>query len=269
MSVLTENRQAVDARIRAACARAGRDPKDVRLIWVSKNHPRERLVEALGLGARIFGENRVQEALEKFPLPAPEGSAQDTHPAELHFIGRMQKNKIRKVLPLATAIHSIDSLELLEAVDRIAGEMNLRRDVFLQVNTSREAAKGGFEPDALPSVLANLPPLPNLRIVGLMTMGPLETPAGAPAGPEETRRCFRELSAMLRAAQAQAATIGPSGAVPAPGLTPGAPGAGPLKDLAWLSMGMTGDFEIAIEEGAHFIRIGTGLFGARETAPKP
>ncbi|MDB5047801.1 MAG: hypothetical protein JWO30_872 [Fibrobacteres bacterium] len=257
MSALKENHLAVSGRIRAACERAGRDPADVRLIWVSKNHPREMAVEALALGARYFGENRVQEALEKFPLPgAPpvpalpgpdgwQGNTKDTLGHELHFIGRMQKNKIRKILPLATTLHSIDSLELLEAVDRIAGEMGIRRDVFLQVNTSREPAKGGFEPEALLPALAILPPLPHLRIVGLMTMGPLETASGGAAGPEEARRCFRELAAMLTMAQVHA--------------RPG----GPLKDLAWLSMGMSGDFEVAIEEGADFIRVGTALFGAR------
>jgi pyridoxal phosphate enzyme (YggS family) len=247
---LQENHREIDRRIRAACARAGRDPADVRLIWVSKNHPRERLVEAAALGARLFGENRVQEALEKFPLPAP-GNLPGTPAPELHFIGRLQKNKIRKVLPLAAAIHSIDSVELLEAVDRIAGELGRRPDVFLQVNTSREPAKGGFEPEALIPALAALPVLRHARIVGLMTMGPLETPDGKPAGPEEARRCFRELASMLQLARAMA--------------VPG----GPLKDLAWLSMGMTGDFEAAIEEGAHFIRVGTGLFGARTGPPGP
>lgn len=251
MSGLRENHRDVVLRIQAACVRAGRDPGDVRLIWVSKNHPRERLLEAVELGAGIFGENRVQEAQEKFPLPAPASGG----PAPvLHFIGRMQKNKIRKILPLAAAIHSIDSLELLEAVDRIAGEMGYRPDVFLQVNTSREPAKGGFEPDALPAVLAALPPLPNLRLVGLMTMGPLETPTGGPAGPEAARGCFRELAGLLRSAQSLASSSGTGAPVPP---------SGPLKDLAWLSMGMTGDFEVAIEEGAHFVRVGTGLFGAR------
>lgn len=249
MSHIRENHREVDLRIRAACARAGRDPADVRLIWVSKNHPRERLLEAVELGAGIFGENRVQEALEKFPLPAPEAGG----PAPvLHFIGRMQKNKIRKILPLAAAIHSIDTLEVLQAVDRIAGEVGFRPDVFLQVNTSREPAKGGFEPDALPSVLAALPPLPNVRLVGLMTMGPLETPTGGPAGPEAARPCFRELANLLKTIRAQASAAD-------------ALAAGPLKDFAWLSMGMTGDFEVAIEEGAHFVRVGTGLFGARES----
>jgi PLP dependent protein len=253
MGTLKENHQAVERRIREACARAGRDPADVRLIWVSKNHPRERLVEAMGLGARIFGENRVQEALEKFPLPAPGGNAGEPPPV-LHFIGRMQKNKIRKVLPLAAAIHSVDSLDLLQAVDRIAGESGAHPDIFLQVNTSREPAKGGFEPETLLPTLAALPPLPHVRLVGLMTMGPLETPSGGPAGPEEARRCFRELAAMLEAARVQSAYGGPAPL-------------GQLKDLAWLSMGMTGDFEVAIEEGAHFIRVGTGLFGSRPLPP--
>ena len=246
MGSLAENAASVDSRIRAACARAGRDPAEVRLIWVSKNHPQASALEALALGARIFGENRVQEALEKFPLP---GAAPGAY--ELHLIGRLQKNKVRKILPLASAIHSVDSVELLEAIDRIAGELGLRPGVFLQVNTSREAAKGGFEPEALLPALAALPIPAHARIVGLMTMGPLETAEGAPAGPEEARRCFRELRGMLASARA----------------------AGRFPDLAALSMGMTGDFEAAIEEGAHFIRVGTGLFGARAplgvpTAPK-
>jgi pyridoxal phosphate enzyme (YggS family) len=239
MGSLSENFRNVDRRIRAACGRAGRDPAGVRLIWVSKNHPQAEAVEARALGALYFGENRVQEALEKFPLPA--GPAY-----ELHLIGRLQKNKVRKILPLVSAIHSVDSLELLAAIDRIAGELGLKRDVFLQVNTSREPAKGGFEPEALIPALAGLPPLSHVRLVGLMTMGPLETAAGAPAGPEEARRCFRELASMLQTARAMA--------------VPG----GPLKDFDWLSMGMTGDFEVAIEEGADFLRVGTGLFGTRE-----
>jgi PLP dependent protein len=257
---------AVSDRIRAACARAGRDPASVRLIWVSKNHPRESALEALALGARYFGENRVQEALEKFPfpgdppvpaLPGPDGwqgNTKDTLGHELHFIGRMQKNKIRKILPVATTIHSIDSSDLLVAVDRIAGEMGIRRDVFLQINTSREPAKGGFEPEALLPTLATLPRLPHIRIVGLMTMGPIETATVQPAdptGPKEARACFRELRGLLRTIRESA--------------NPGASGTdvGPLKDLAWLSMGMSGDFETAIEEGADFIRVGTALFGAR------
>jgi PLP dependent protein len=242
---IRENFQSVSERILAACLDAGRDPDELRLIWVSKNHPQSELLEALALKAYYFGENRVQEVLEKFPLPIPEGFEANTlgRPAyELHFIGRMQKNKIRKILPLVTTIHSIDSLDLLIAVDRIAGEMGLRRDVFLQINTSRELAKGGFEPEAFPAIMSDLPKVPNLRLVGLMTMGPAESATGGLADLEETGRCFRELAQMLKTYRSSS---------------------GPFQDLAWLSMGMSGDFEIAIAEGAHFIRIGTSLFGAR------
>ncbi len=234
---LKDNFHSVEQRIHAACARAGRDPAEVRLIWVSKNHPQSRLLEAIKLGAHYFGENRLPEILEKFPLPGVQ---------ELHFIGRLQTNKIRKLLPLVSAIHSVDSLDLLLAVNRIAGELGLCPDIFLQVNTSREAAKGGFEPDALPGVLAALPVLPHLHLVGLMTMGPVGALEPSPeglTGEEAARLCFRELANLLKACRR------PSG---------------PLKDLTWLSMGMSGDFEVAIAEGAHFIRIGTGLFGERE-----
>lgn len=238
MSNLRENYAAVQARIQAACARSGRDPADIRLVWVSKNHPRESVIEALALGARYFGENRVQEALEKFPLPS--GSP----PHELHLIGRLQSNKVRKILPVASAIHSVDSLDLLAAIERVCAELGLTRDVFLQVNTSREAAKGGFAPETLRDELRALPPLRHARVVGLMTMGPREDdPAGAA---EAARRCFRELADLLRTLRDE------------PGRE-----TGPLRHLAWLSMGMTGDFEIAVEEGAHFLRIGTGLFGGR------
>jgi pyridoxal phosphate enzyme (YggS family) len=237
MSTLSHNLASVQARVAAACARSGRDPAEVRLVWVSKNHPRERVIEALSLGARIFGENRVQEALEKFPLP--EGS-----PAcDLHLIGRLQKNKVRKILPVVSAIHSIDSLELLAAVDRVAGELGVKPDVFFQVNASREEAKAGFAPESLLRELRALPPLSHARPVGLMTMGPQPREGMAEGEPEDARRCFRELAGLLKEVRAQSG------------------GSGPLKDMAWLSMGMTGDFETAVEEGAHFLRIGTGLFG--------
>lgn len=234
MTDLRRNRDEVEARIRAACARAGRDPADIRLIWVSKNHPREAVLEALALGARHFGENRVQEALEKFPLPDPGAGAYS-----LHLIGHLQKNKVRKILPLVSAIHSVDSRELLEGVDRIAGELGLKPEVFLQVNTSREPQKGGFKPEELLGVIKRLPPLPHIRLVGLMTMGPME------GGPEKARPGFRELRRLQETLRRE-----PAGA-----------------DLACLSMGMTGDFEVAIEEGAHFLRVGTGLFGTRNPEP--
>ena len=241
MSGLKENYSAIDRRIREACARAGRSPEDIRLIWVSKNQPREKILEALSLGARYFGENRVQEAGDKFPLPA--GPSDGTFPAyALHFIGRLQTNKIRKVLPLAAAIHSIDSIDLLAATDRVAGELELVRDVFLQVNTSRETAKGGFAPETLVEILRTLTPPRHLRIVGLMTMGPTNGNSAT------TRACFHELAGLFQEIRRE------------PRNTEA------LRNLRWLSMGMTGDFETAIEEGAHFLRIGTGLFGERPVA---
>lgn len=232
---LSANHAAIRARIDAACARAGRDPADVNLIWVSKTHPVETIVAANDIGARVFGENRVQEVLEKFPLPAREdGSARDY---ELHLIGSLQRNKVRKVLPLVTTIHSVDTPELWETLNRIAGELNLRRKVFIQVNTSREPNKSGVAPAALQEFIAALPDAPHLDLVGLMTMGPLD------GGPEAARPCFRELAALLEDARARFGAQYPN--------------------LRRLSMGMSGDFEIAIEEGAHDIRVGTALFGGR------
>ena len=234
---LAENYGAIQARILAACERVGRSPEEVQLIWVSKTHPVPVLLEAYAAGARLFGENRVQEVLEKFPLPAPDATS--TQPLEyaLHLIGSLQRNKVRKVLPLCTTIHSIDSIALWETVDRVAGELGVMRDVLLQVNTSREPAKSGFEPTELLDVLDQLPEAKNLRLIGLMTLGPVE------GGAQAARACFQELATLLQEARKKHS--------------------GRYPDLEKLSMGMSGDFETAVEEGAHFVRVGTALFGGR------
>ena len=230
---ITENFAAIQTRIEAACLRAnlgaGRDPAGVQLIWVSKTHPVSSILEAHAAGARIFGENRVQEVLEKFPLEVPD--------YELHLIGSLQRNKVRKVLPLCSTIHSVDSIALWEALDRVAGELGVRRDVLLQVNTSREPAKSGLEPGDLMETLEKLAPATNLNLIGLMTLGPVE------GGEEAARACFRELASLLQNARGKFAERYPN--------------------LAKLSMGMSGDFETAVEEGAHFVRVGTALFGTR------
>jgi pyridoxal phosphate enzyme (YggS family) len=234
-SSLSANRAAILSRIAAACARAGRDPATVELIWVSKTHPVETIVAANDIGARLFGENRVQEVLEKFPLPSrADGSPRDY---ELHLIGSLQRNKVRKVLPLCTTIHSVDSAELWDAINRIAGELGVRRRVLIQVNTSREPNKSGFAPETLLDTIAALPAAPHLDLIGFMTMGPLE------GGAEAARPGFRELAGLLKAARDRFADR--------------------HLLLSKLSMGMSGDFEIAVEEGAHYVRIGTALFGAR------
>jgi pyridoxal phosphate enzyme (YggS family) len=232
---LSTNKDAILSRIAAAAVRVHRDPRDIELIAVSKTHPVESILEAVDAGVRLLGENRVQEALDKFPLPPrPDGTPRDY---ELHLIGSLQRNKVRKILPLCSTLHAVDSVELYEAINRIAGELGVRRSVLLQVNTSREPNKSGFAPEALLDTLAALPGAPHLDLIGLMTMGPVD------GGPEAARPCFRELAALLRQAREKFG------------------GRYPL--LAKLSMGMSGDFEIAVEEGAHFVRVGTALFGGR------
>jgi len=232
---LQVNAAAIHQRIEAACRRAGRDPGDVHLIWVSKTHPVEALVAARRAGAFYFGENRPQEVLEKFPLPDDPDAASNAY--ALHLIGHLQRNKVRKVLPLCAAIHSIDSPELWETCGRIAGELGLTRQVFLQINTSREPQKSGFAPDTLLQALEDLPAAPHLQLIGFMTMGPVSE------DPDATRACFKELKALLRQAQDRFA--------------------GKFPLLRHLSMGMSGDFEIAVEEGATWVRIGSALFGKR------
>lgn len=240
---LSHNHADVLARIAAACARSGRDPHDqnngVALIWVSKTHPVETIVAANEIGARLFGENRVQEVLAKFPLPPRAEASGNPGPRdyELHLIGSLQRNKVRKVLPLCHTIHSVDTPELWEAINRIAGDIGVRRRVLIQVNTSREPNKSGVAPESLMDFMEDLPAAPHVDLVGLMTMGPLE------GGPEAARPCFRELAELLAEARARFAARHPL--------------------LAKLSMGMSGDFEIAVEEGAHYVRVGTALFGGR------
>lgn len=252
LEILSLNLAHVEARIEAACKRSGRNRSEINLIWVSKNNPQAKLLLAAKLGAKIFGENRVQEVLEKFPLPLTDSST----PA-LHFIGRLQKNKIRKILASVSAIHSIDSVDLLLSVNRIAEELKVTPEVFLQINTSREIAKGGFEPESIAEEFSKIPLLSHLRIVGLMTMGPV-----AAENLDElslARNCFRELKQILL--HYQGSLLPPPSPEGDRHASVNALVPSPFQDLRWLSMGMTGDFEVAIEEGAHFIRVGTGLFG--------
>ena len=235
---MQERLSAIQARIRAACSRSGRDVTEIRLVWVCKNHLQKELLEAHAAGARLFGENRVQEILEKFPLP-PDPVTGLPLDYELHLIGHLQTNKVRKVLPLCTTIHSVGSADLWETAARVAAELNLKRDVFLQVNTSRELQKSGFSVEGLMEKLEKLPLASHLRLIGLMTMGP------ADGNPEVTRSCFRELRGLLHSLRQHLAIRSH------------------FPDLNFLSMGMSSDFEIAVEEGAHFLRIGTALFGER------
>ena len=226
MTDIASQLAAVREQIASASAHAGRDPATVRLVAVSKTHAAEAVAAAAATGQRVFGESRVQEARDKIPA-CPPG-------LDWHFIGHLQKNKVRQALPLFTFFHSIDSVPLARAIDRIAGETGKPVEGLLEVNISGEETKHGFSPGQLRSEFATLAKLPHLRIRGLMTMAPYSD------NPEDARpvfRALRELRDELQSAQDH-----------------------PLPEL---SMGMSGDFVPAIEEGATLVRVGSSIFGAR------
>ena len=222
-----ERREAVRAQIGEAAARAGRDPAAVTLVAVSKTHPADVAQAAIDAGLTVLGENRVQEAVDK---------AAGTRGGTWHLIGPLQANKARKAIEAVDVIESVDSLELARRLDRIAGEVRpgARFPVLLQVNVADDPAKAGFTPAAATDALAELLDLPNLRFDGLMTIGRLVDE------PEESRPTFaalRELGERLRARDPR---LGPA-----------------------LSMGMTDDYPVAVEEGATIVRVGRALFGER------
>jgi pyridoxal phosphate enzyme (YggS family) len=226
MTDLEQNLADIRDSIAAAAARAGRSESDVELVAVSKTFPAEAVREAWDAGQKLFGESRVQEAVAKI----------STLPGALrwHFIGHLQKNKVRRALPLFELFHGVDSLELARDIDRIAAEEGAFPRVLLEVNVAGEATKFGFRPDALERDLDALLALPRLQVEGLMTIAPYADE------PEHSRPFFRELRELRDRLAARS----------------GAP-------LTTLSMGMSGDFEVAIEEGATLVRVGTAIFGSR------
>ena len=226
MNELSARLQVIRDRIHTAAVRCGRDPATVELLAVSKTHPVEVIREAVEAGQLLFGENKVQEILAKAPQL----------PAELHWhlIGHLQSNKVRKVLPLVKAIHSIDSLDLARDVNRIATELGLTAKVYLEVNLAEESTKHGFKVEEVRANLEALHGLDRLNIQGLMCIPPFE------ADPELSRPYFTRLRELRD-------DLEKSGG----------------KPLPLLSMGMSHDFEIAIAEGATIVRVGSALFGER------
>ena len=223
---LAANLQVIRDRIGGACKRAQRDPGSVTLLAVTKTHPPEVVRQAADLGLNLFGENKVQEAKAKIPLC----------PGRLHWhmIGHLQSNKCRDAVELFEMIEGVDSLQLAEEINRRADQAAKTMPVLLEVNVVGEGSKFGYRPSRLLEELNQLNALPRLEIHGLMTVPPWS------ADPEKVRPVFRELRELKKRCEQIL----------------GAP-------LPHLSMGMSGDFEIAIEEGATIIRLGTALFGPR------
>ena len=223
---LAENYQQIQARIEAACKRVGRDPGTVLLLPVSRGQPARAVEEAAGLGLRVFGENKVQEARVKI--------GQCPGRLQWHMIGHLQSNKARDAVQFFSMIESVDSLELAAEVNKWAHKFGKRVPILLEVNCAAEATKYGFAPEAVPGAVEQINKLPRLELHGLMTIAPYTLT------PEKVRPYFTKLRELKEKG----------------GELLGAP-------LPHLSMGMSGDFEVAIEEGATIVRIGTALFGER------
>ncbi len=221
---LTANLEKVRAKIHAACVRAGRDPNSVRLLAVTKTVGASVIEELARLGITDVGENRVQTLVEKFP--------QVQAPLRWHFIGPLQRNKARKALELCSAIHSVDSLKLLEAIDRLSGEMHKITPIFLEIHVSGEASKQGFSPQQALEAAQMAAKLPHLQLEGLMTMAPMAK------DPEKVRPFFRQLRELRD--KLEAAKV--------------------FRNGGQLSMGMSQDYEVAIEEGADWVRVGSALY---------
>lgn len=215
-------------RIAAAATRAGRDPGTIQLMAVSKTVEPERIRQALDAGITLLGENYVQEAREKIPTVG--------RPAVWHMIGHLQTNKVKYVVNLFDWIHSVDRLELARELDKRAGQRSRRLNVLVEVNVSGEASKNGAAPRQVLELVRQVSVLPNVSVRGLMTMPPYSD------DPENSRPYFQALRKLRD--EIRAASI--------PGIS-----------MAELSMGMTDDFEVAIEEGATMIRVGRAIFGER------
>src|ERR1043166_198573 len=220
------NLERVRAQIAEAARKSGRSLDDIELVAISKTHEAEKVRLAFDAGQQLFGESRVHEARAKIPL-LPSA-------ARWHFVGRLQRNKVRHALPLFELFHSVDSLELARDTNRIAEEEGLRPRVLLEVNVAGEGSKIGFAPEALREQMETLLELPRVTIEGLMAIPPLAPEA------EASRQYF----VALRELRDQFVTQF-------------------RIELPQLSMGMTGDFVVAVEEGATLVRVGTAIFGKR------
>lgn len=228
MSIQT-NIQEVRQRIAAACGECGRDPKEITLVGASKMNDAAACREAIAAGIDVLGENRVQEMTEKLSQNAYDG-------APLHFIGHLQRNKVKQVVGKVALIQSVGSLPLLEAIEKEAEKQDIVQDILLEVNIGGEEAKSGFAPDAVEQAAAQAKTLAHVRVRGLMTIPP------ADATREENMAYFAKVRALYVDISRKMYDNG----------------------LEYLSMGMSGDFADAIRAGANMVRVGSAIFGARD-----
>jgi pyridoxal phosphate enzyme (YggS family) len=227
-SRIAANYAGVVERIESACRRAGRAASEVRLVAVTKSAEVAWIESLVALGVRDLAESRPQKLCERAALIDPS--------VRWHLIGRLQRNKVRKVLPVAAWIHSVDSLPLLSRIDEISGELGVRPRLLLEVNVSGEAAKSGYQSSELSEAWSVVAAVKNVEVVGLMTMAPFSD------SPEAARPVFAGLRALRDQLKTRVASA----------------------DLPELSMGMSGDFEVAVEEGATMVRLGSSLFEGLE-----
>ena len=228
--MVRENMEDVKERIRVACGRAGRPQSDVTLIAVSKTKPLEFVREAYEAGARDFGENKVQDLLDRI----------DALPSDIrwHMIGHLQRNKVKYIVGKVALIHSVDSLRLAEEISRESLKRQVETDILIEVNVAGEESKFGVCLSETVSLVEEIAKLPAVHIRGLMTIAPFVEDA------EENRQIFRKLKQL--SVDIERKNID-------------------NVNMSALSMGMTGDYPVAIEEGATYVRVGTGIFGERES----
>lgn len=229
--MLQDNLIQVEQNIEEACRRAGRDRSEVTLIAVSKTKPVETLQEAYDLGVRVFGENKVQEMADKYEVLPKD--------IRWHLIGHLQRNKVKYIIDKAVRIHSVDSLRLAQTIEKEAKKHNLTAHILIEVNVAREESKFGIFPEDLEALVDEIAKLPHIQVDGLMTIAPFVP------DPEENRPVFRELRKLSVDISAKKVDN---------------------VNMSVLSMGMTNDYQVAIEEGATMVRVGTGIFGARNYA---
>ena len=227
--MLAENLQQVNANIEKACAAVGRAPSEITLVAVSKTKPVSMLQEAYDAGARVFGENKVQEIMDKY----------DQLPSDIqwHMIGHLQRNKVKYIIDKVAMIHSVDSLRLAQTIEQEAAKKDLVMPILLEVNVAEEDTKFGLKVEEVLPLLEQISSFSHIQVKGLMTIAPFVE------NPEENREVFRtlkKLSVDIAAKNINNVT------------------------MSVLSMGMTGDYQVAVQEGATMVRVGTGIFGERD-----